>query len=356
MKLNHETIVSWLQETDKEKLEELYTEANKIRKEMVGDEVHLRGLIEFSSYCSRKCTYCGLNSFRTDISRYRMNRNEILSCAKEAEEFGYGTVVLQSGEDYGITTTWMENLIQDIKNETSLAITLSLGERSDEELEIWRKAGADRYLLRFETSNPELYQKIHPDVSDEKIGDRMTKLQTLRKLGYEVGSGVMIGIPGQTWDMLAQDIEMFKELNLDMIGVGPFISHKDTPLGKKPEFAPQKQQVPNNEEMAYKVIALTRIICPKANIPSTTAIATLNKASGRENGLNRGANILMPNMTPRKYRALYEIYPAKACLDETSVECRGCMSGRIKKIGRTIGKGRGDSKNHTKTAINQKVT
>jgi biotin synthase len=165
----------------------------------------------------------------------------------------------------------------------------------------------------------------------------------LRALGYEVGSGVMVGIPGQTYDSLAGDIELFGQLDLDMVGVGPYISHPMTPLGRGDWVRPisPEEQVPNTELMTYKTVALTRLACPQANIPSTTALATINKARGRELGLMRGANVVMPNLTPPKYRALYEIYPAKACIDETSEQCRACLHVRIKNIGRTIGAGPG---------------
>ncbi len=315
--------------------------ADKTRRDEVGDEVHLRGLIEFSNYCCRLCGYCGLRAGNRKIERYRMTKGEILECARQAREFGYGTVVLQSGEDWGIKREWMTGVIEGIKTETGLAVTLSLGEREEEDLITWRKAGADRYLLRFETSNPKLYEKIHPSLPG-KVSDRFAILRKLRELDYEVGSGVMIGIPGETYDDLANDIEMFRTLDLDMIGVGPFIPHPDTPLGGEEKNA---DQVPNSELMTYKVVALVRLVCPKANIPSTTALATLNLAQGRELGLMRGANIVMPNLTPPKYRVKYEIYPAKACIRETAQECHGCMKRRIESIGRRVGIGPGMSKN-----------
>jgi len=343
MQLNHETIINWLQEDNQEKLQGLYKKADEIRKEEVGDEIHLRGLVEFSNSCSRNCHYCGIRASRKDVNRYRMNKDEILSCSEEAASFGYGSVVLQSGEDYGITTDFMAELIRDIKNKTNLAITLSLGEKSDDELQQWKDAGADRYLLRFETSDMELYNKIHPDTNPNR--SRIQILKNLEKMGYEVGSGVMIGIPEQTWDTLANDIMLFKELDIDMIGVGPYIPHPDTPLANNPEYAKADKQVPNTEEITYKVLSLIRILCPKVNIPSTTALATLNKDTGRENGLCCGANVLMPNITPRKYRQLYEIYPSKACLNETDEEQTSCMRERIEAIGRKVGNGRGDSCN-----------
>ena len=222
-----------------------------------------------------------------------------------------------------------------------LAITLSVGERPLEELQQWRDAGADRYLMRFETSNRALYDVIHPPRPGQARSDRFELLRAMRQMGYEIGSGVMIGIPGQTHADLATDIELFAELDLDMIGVGPFIPHPAGPAASLPPAA--TDQAPNTELMAYKMVALTRLACPAANIPSTSALATLNKATGRELGMQRGANVVMPNLTPVQYRAMYEIYPAKACIDETAEQCLHCLRARIAAIGRTVAVGRGDS-------------
>jgi biotin synthase len=347
--MEKQEILTWLQTTDENDLSKLWRMADRVRQQHVGQDVHLRGLIEISNICARLCGYCGINADNTAIGRYRMTEDEIIACAHEAAGYGYGTVVMQAGEDYGITREWVSGLIRRIKRETDLAVTLSLGERTDEEFRDWFEAGADRYLLRFETSNRALYDRIHPPLPG-KPSDRIALLRGLGRIGYETGSGVMIGIPGQTYDDLANDILMFRELDLDMIGVGPYIPHHATPLGN-PDLAAHgaaADQVPNSEAMTYKVIALSRLACPQANIPSTTALATINTGSGRELGLSRGANIVMPNVTPRKYRALYEIYPSKACIDETAAECRSCMSRRIFSIGRTIGTGRGDSPNRSK--------
>jgi biotin synthase len=340
--LTHAEILSWLTETDPGRLAELWRLADETRAATVGDEVHLRGLIEISNHCVRQCGYCGLRAGNRDLGRYRMTEDEIIACAHEAVSYGYGTVVMQAGEDYGLKTEWISHVVRRIKAETGLAVTLSLGERSEDELRAWHEAGADRYLLRFETSDDDLYALIHPNLPGRK-SDRLALLQLLRDLGYEIGSGVMVGIPGQTYESLASDIELFRSLDMDMIGIGPYISHPDTPLGDG-SWAPAEplpDQVPNTELMVYKAVALTRLVCPQSNIPSTTALATINKASGREQGLQRGANIVMPNLTPRKYRAMYEIYPAKACIDETAAECRFCLLGRIESIGRTAGSGPG---------------
>lgn len=337
-------IERWLRETDAHRLETLWAEADRVRRECVGGEVWLRGLIEFSNHCARQCGYCGLRIGNDKIVRYRMTEDEVLDCAHEAVRYGYGTVVMQSGEDFGATGDWVAGVIRRIKAETPLAVTLSLGERAEDDLRLWREAGADRYLLRFETSNNALFDHIHPPLPG-KTSDRLELLRLLDRIGYEVGSGVLIGIPGQRYEDLVNDILLFRELNLDMVGVGPYIPHPDTPLADEMTslVAGDADQVPNTELMTYKVVALTRITCPYVNIPSTTALATLNKEQGRELGLSRGANVVMPNMTPVKYRTLYEIYPAKACVNETAQACQGCLRGRIKSIGRSIGEGRGDS-------------
>ena len=340
--LDRRAILAWLREDDPARLGELWAAADETRRWGVGDEVHLRGLIELSNYCVRACGYCGLRSANREIERYRMSADEVLECARQAEEYGYGTVVLQSGEDYGIHADWMAELVAAIKREIGLAVTLSLGERPDDDLALWRAAGADRYLLRFETSDDELYRLIHPDLPGRR-SDRFAILATLKRLGYEAGSGIMVGIPGQTWDSVADDIDAFRGLDLDMIGIGPYISHPATPLGDRSwarEIA-DDAQIPSDELTVYKTVALTRLVCPEANIPSTTALATINKIDGRELGLQRGANIVMPNLTPPEYRQRYEIYPDKACVNETAEMCRGCLQGRIEAIGREVGSGPG---------------
>lgn len=335
-------IECWLRETDPRKLEPLWAAADTVRKDTVGDAVHLRGLIEVSNHCVRRCTYCGLAAGNRHMTRYRMNADEIFACAEEAAGYGYGTVVMQAGEDYGLETDWLAGIVKRIKANLPLAVTLSMGERPFEDLRRWRQAGADRYLLRFETSDTTLYKRIHPPLPNQTT-DRFEILRQLKKLGYETGSGVMIGIPGQTYTTLANDIDTFRQYDMDMIGVGPYIANPQTPLerdGVGYEIAPD-DQVHNNEIMTYKVIALTRLVCPEANIPSTTALATINKKSGRELGLARGANVVMPNVTPVEYRTKYEIYPGKACLNETAKQCRGCLAARIASVGRTIGTGFG---------------
>jgi biotin synthase len=309
--------------------------------------VHLRGLIEISNYCVRQCLYCGINACSKGVTRYRMTRDEIMECALEADRLGYGSVVMQAGEDPGLTRDLVAGLVREIKATTPLAVTLSLGERDDDELRAWKAAGADRFLLRFETSDPELYARIHPNLPGT-LSDRFQQLERMRAMGYEIGTGVMVGIPGQTWATLAQDIDRFRRYDMDMIGVGPFLPSPRTPLGgprAESYRAAPDQQVPNDELTTLKAVALTRLVCPQANIPSTTALATINTRSGRELGLARGANVVMPNVTPPRYRVLYEIYPGKACVHETAQMCQGCLEGRIHSIGRVLGKGPGGRRN-----------
>jgi biotin synthase len=332
-------ILQWLRENRPSALQDLFAYANAVRKRFVGDAVHLRGLIEISSHCQRQCMYCGLRRGNRDLIRYRMDRDEILRCAREAVALGYGTVVMQAGEDDALTAEWIADIVRWIKRETPLAVTLSLGERSEGDLRHWRDAGADRYLLRFETSDPALFRTIHPE-RNPGSPDRLTLLRQLKQFGYEAGGGVMVGIPGQSFESLAEDVLAFRDLELDMIGIGPYISHPATPLGSgalSPRIDPG-EQVPATEEMVYKMVALARIACPTANIPSTTALATINKTHGRKQGLLVGANVVMPNLTPVKYRALYQIYPAKACIDENAADCNQCLRGQIAALGRFAGR------------------
>ena len=335
-------ILGWLRESQPSRLQELFGWANAVRTEYVGGAVHLRGLIEISSHCERQCIYCGLRLANEALLRYRMPEQEILDCARQAERLGYGTVVLQAGEDSLLTAEWIAEIVWWIKRKTTLAVTLSLGERQQDDLLLWRAKGADRYLLRFETSDPTLYRAIHPP-RNPRGPDRLSLLRQLKSIGFETGGGVMVGIPGQSFESLADDILVFCALDLDMIGIGPFIPHAATPLGSgalRPPIA-ASEQVPASEEMVYKMIALTRIVCPTANIPSTTALATLNRVDGRMRGLKAGANVVMPNLTPARYRGLYEIYPEKACIDESADDCNQCLRGQIYSLGRFAGQGQG---------------
>jgi len=378
--LTRDEVLAWLREEEEWKLDFLWQEADRVRREHVGDEVRLRGLIELSNFCRRDCLYCGIRASRR-IDRYRMTEDEVIDCARTARKLEYGTVVLQAGEDLGLTSDFITRLVRRIKTETGLAVTLSLGERRPEELARWREGGADRYLLKHETSDAELFRRIHPENGDcpapirGKTGTvpsqgsvrlpgtvpafsealpgspnpRVELLKQLRELGYEIGSGVMVGIPGQSFESLADDMMLFRDLDLDMVGCGPFVPHPATPLGQAviPSESDESRnlfcgpQVPATDTMATKVVALTRLVCPDANIPSTTALATVNKEHGRELGLERGANVWMPNLTPLKYRALYEIYPGKAQVIDTAEQFHENLLATLQRIGRVPGRGPG---------------
>lgn len=342
--LTRDDILAYLRETDPGRIDQLRREADRVRRQAVGDEVHLRGLVEISNHCVRGCTYCGIRHDHDSVRRYRMRADEILACARRAHQLGYGTVVMQAGEDYGIGRDWMAELIRAIKDQTGRAVTLSLGERPEEDLVAWKRAGADRYLLRFETSDRHLYKRIHPD-RGSIISDRLTILETLRNIGYETGTGVMIGIPGQSWETLAEDISLFAKLDIDMVGVGPYIAHPDTPLARHAHemMLDDDRQVPADQQTTLKVVALTRLVCPEANIPATTALSTLSDR-GRESGLAFGANVIMPNLTPMDYRRLYEIYPAKSCLAEDPQAFHDELLRRLSAIGRRPGTGPGHRK------------
>ena len=302
----------------------LFSYADNVRKQYVGDRVHLRGLIEFSNICKCHCKYCGLRCENKTVERYRIMPDDIMLHAQRAVQMGYKTIVLQSGEDSYFTRDVMCKLIENIKT-LDVALTLSIGEKSYDDLKAYKQSGADRYLIRIETTDNNLYKKMHPYMDFEK---RMQCLKDLKKLGYETGSGCLVGLPEQTVESLADDILFFKELDADMIGIGPFIPHPDTPL---------KDCAQGNFILALKVMAIVRIMLKNINIPATTAMETLNP-NGRLIALQSGANVVMPNVTSTEYRAKYEIYPDKICINDQPSKCRNCIETKIKSIGREIAK------------------
>ncbi|MHB9026243.1 MAG: [FeFe] hydrogenase H-cluster radical SAM maturase HydE [Armatimonadota bacterium] len=309
----------------------LYQAADTVRDAHLGTDVHLRGLIEFSNICRKDCDYCGLRRENRDVQRYRMTPAEIVETAHRAVELGYRTVVLQSGEDGWYGRERLAKVVRAIKASTDLAVTLSVGEWDRETYRVWREAGADRYLLRIETTDPELFQALHPD---DNLETRKACLYTLRDLGYQLGSGVLVGLPGQTPEMLARDVIWLAELGAEMIGVGPFIPHPATPL---------RDAAGGTVEQTLRMVAVLRLVFPDAHLPATTAMGSLHP-KGRERALQAGANVVMPNLTPTIYRADYEIYPGKICLGDDAGHCRGCITGRINAIGRTIGADHGHVK------------
>lgn len=313
--------LEWLNGQDDQTL---FHMADETRAKNVGNEVHLRGLIEFSNYCTKNCRYCGLRAQNGDLKRYRMEPDEIVETAKNASKLGYKTVVMQSGEDPTYTADKLAGIISKIKSTVDIAITLGVGERPKEDYALWKQAGADRFLLRHEAANRELYASLHPDGDYD---NRIRCLYDLKELGYQVGAGCMIGVPGQTVEHLAEDLELFKKIDADMIGMGPFIPNPNTPLGNEKA---------GDLALTLRMVALARLIRPDAMIPATTALGTMDSL-GRQKALKGGANVVMPNVTPRQYREMYEIYPNKICINDTPEHCRGCISGIIRGLGREVG-------------------
>ena len=293
MNLSKKEIIDILKSDDVKILKE----ADKIRHQYVGDGVHLRGLIEFSNICKRNCLYCGLQSQNKSVKRYRLSKDEIINLARGGAAHGYKTIVLQSGEDEFYSKDLLCEIISEIKL-LGVAVTLSIGEKTFEEYKAYKDAGADRFLLRIETTDENLYKKMHPYADFQ---NRKRCLYDLKKLGYETGTGCLVGLPGQTIDSLADDILFFKELDADMIGIGPFIPHPQTPL---------KNENTGNLDIAIKVMALTRVLLPDINIPATTAMESLRE-DGRLLALQSGANVVMPNLTDEFHQKMYEIYPNK---------------------------------------------
>jgi len=323
-------IISWLLETDAARVSELYRRADAVRRAHVGDEVHIRSLVEISNHCARDCFYCGLRKSNRALKRYRMSEEEILECALSAARRGRKTIVLQSGEDPRLTPERVADLVGRIKRETGMAVTLSLGEYPREGYAMMKAAGADRYLLKQETVNPELYAKLHPDM---KLGNRIRCLEWLLELGFQTGSGMMIGLPGQTAEIIADDILFIKRMQFDMCGIGPYIPNPDTPM------AGEKQ---GPLELTLKAVSLTRIAAPHLLMPATTATGTVD-SDGRRRALLCGANVIMPNATPLKYRALYNIYPNRQGIDDAQVDSIESIGELLKSIGRTVSEGYGHS-------------
>ena len=315
--------------------EALAAAADHVRRATVGDEVHLRGLIEFSSYCRQNCLYCGLRRDNEKAQRYRLTRAEIVALAEKAKAAGYPTVVMQSGEDAWFTAERLADIVRDVKR-LGLTVTLSVGERTTEEYRVLREAGADRFLLRIETTDREIYEKLDPGMSFE---NRLRCLEDLKRLGYEVGTGCLIGLPGQTMDSLARDVLFFQKIDADMVGIGPLVPNGDTPLGSEP---------PGEMRLVRRMVSAIRLLLPEANIPATTAMETLQPGA-RELMLRSGANVMMPNVTEGEARQKYALYPGKACVADTPEHCRACMEGRIRAMGRTVGKGAGGRRHNATT-------
>lgn len=308
---------------DSAEMKRLFLFADRIRRQFMGDGVLLRGLVEFSNHCNNSCFYCGLNAQNTGIKRYRMSSEEILEAARKISLLKIGTVVLQSGEDAALDSQWLAEIIREIKSKYNMAVTISAGEKSGEEYKIWKDAGTDRYLLKIETTDPAVYSAAH---NGRRLESRLKCLDILQSLGYQTGTGILIGLRGQTIESLVRDILFLKRKDFDMIGIGPFIPHSQT------AFA---DDVPGSVLLTLKMLAVVRIATRDPHMPATTALGSAG-ADYRIDGLNAGANVLMPNFTPAGYRTLYEIYPGKVCLQESPEKCVTCMCKKAESTGRFI--------------------
>ena len=310
----------------------LAEEAVRLRKLYYGNKVYTRGLIEFTNYCKNDCYYCGIRKGNHKAERYRLTKEEILDCCEQGHELGFRTFVLQGGEDAYYTKERMTEIIRSIKDRyPDCAITLSIGEKSYEAYQAFRKAGADRYLLRHETADDAHYRTLHP--AGMSLAVRKQCLYDLKELGYQVGAGFMVGSPGQTAEHLAHDLIFLKELNPHMVGIGPFIPHHDTIYAKEKE---------GSVELTLFLLSVIRILLPKVLLPATTALGTLDP-QGREKGLAVGANVVMPNLSPLKNRKQYELYDHKICTGEEAAECRECLARRVESVGYRLVNERGDA-------------
>lgn len=320
---------------DETATETLGLEADKIRRKNYGDEVYVRGLIEFSNYCKNDCYYCGIRKGNHKAERYRLSFDEILSCCEEGFSLGFRTFVLQGGEDPWYTDEKVCHIVSAIKEKfPECAITLSIGEKSKESYQAYFDAGAERYLLRHETADSTHYQKLHPD--SMSLENRKRCLFDLKEIGYQVGSGFMVGSPYQTTENLVCDLRFLQKLQPDMIGIGPYITHQDTPFANFPSGSLTK---------TLRMVSILRLLFPYALIPSTTALGTIHP-EGRELGLKAGGNVVMPNLSPVSVRKKYELYENKICTGEEAAQCRGCLEARVKKAGYQIVTARGDVQKH----------
>ncbi|MBR4445594.1 MAG: [Solobacterium sp.] len=319
-------------ERDAESAEELFAKARIRKEENFGKNVYLRGLIEFSSYCRNDCYYCGLRRSNTKAERYHLSKEEILTCARQGYELGFRTIVLQSGEDLSYSDEDIADIVRSIKREMpDTAVTLSIGEKTYEQYLLYYNAGADRYLLRHETADPIHYSRLHP--SELTLENRKRCLCDLKKIGYQVGAGMMVEAPYQTLDNLVDDLFFLKELQPHMVGMGPFIAHKDTPFHAMPS---------GGSELTIYLLAIVRLMLPKVLLPATTALGTIDPY-GREKGILAGANVIMPNLSPKNVRGKYMLYDGKISTGEEAAESIEKMKARMEAIGCHVHQGRGDA-------------
>ncbi|MGE5424327.1 MAG: [FeFe] hydrogenase H-cluster radical SAM maturase HydE [Syntrophothermus sp.] len=337
---------------DEEESRKIFEISKSYKEKYLGKKVYFRGLMEYSNFCSKNCYYCGIRAGNTKLVRYEMTDEEVLEAARYAYENDFASIVIQSGERNDKKfISHMENLLKEIQKMASgkLHITLSLGEQTEETYRRWLEAGAHRYLLRIEVSNYELYKKLHPQDKHHDYEARLEALKTLRRTGYQVGTGVMIGLPFQTIPDLADDLLFFRDFDIDMAGMGPYIEHIDTPL-----YQYRDQLLPLQERfrLSLKMVALLRIMMKDINIAATTAMQTIDP-QGREKALLVGANVIMPNLTPVKYRENYLLYQNKPCLDEEAEECKSCLEARIFMAGDEVAYGEWGDSRHFKNRTGQ---
>ncbi|MCE5299956.1 MAG: [FeFe] hydrogenase H-cluster radical SAM maturase HydE [Spirochaetia bacterium] len=319
-----ENLTFLLSVPSREEFKPVFEEADKICRKYYGNKVYIRGIIEFSNYCIKNCKYCGIRRENKKLKRYRLTPQEIIDAVLYMKKGGIMTTVLQSGEDPGYDKTLLQ-IIPKIKNE-GVAVTISIGERQEKVYRQFKKAGADRFLMRIETTDPVLFSALHPD---DNLNFRKKCLKNIKKMGFETGTGIMVGLPGQSMESIADDLLYFRRLKPAMIGIGPFLAHEDTPLKdfKNTDIFP-----------TLKVVSLLRILLPKINIPATTAMGTIDK-HGRQEALKVGANVIMPNFTPSDYRKMYKLYDDKICITENYGLCIGCTEAIAKAANKEVKKG-----------------
>ncbi len=313
--------------------EDLQKRAQQTARDIYGNKIYIRGLIEFTNYCRNNCYYCGIRCANTQAQRYRLTPEQILSCCETGWDLGFRTFVLQGGEDPYYTDDKVCQIVSEIKAEyPECAVTLSIGEKSEESYRAYFDAGADRYLLRHETASEEHYRKLHP--GQMSLTHRKNCLRILKKTGYQTGCGFMVGSPGQTVDALYEDLMFIRELEPEMVGIGPFIPHKDTPFAKEPA---------GTLDMTLRLLSIIRLLRPHVLLPATTALGTIDPR-GREKGILAGANVVMPNLSPVNVRDKYKLYDNKICTGDEAAECKACMTARMRRIGYEVVTDRGDYK------------
>lgn len=348
-KLTKEDLIYLMEVENQEELNLIFEKAYEIKEKNIGKKVFYRGLIEFSNYCIKNCKYCGIRSSAKTPERFFMNKEDVMESARWIYENNYGSLVLQSGERQDEEfVDFVEDLLREIKtmSKGSLGITISLGEQSYETYKRWFDAGAHRYLLRIESSNKEIYENIHPQDGNHEFETRLRCLRDLKDIGYQVGTGVMIGLPGQTTEDLVNDILFYEKIDVDMIGMGPYIISDETPMGEK--YRGKILSKEKRVELGLKMIALSRIYLKDINIAATTALQGLDPL-GREKGLKAGANVLMPTVTKDEYRSKYQLYNDKPCIADTAEQCKSCLAGRVDSVGDKIVYGEwGDSPHYFK--------